>query len=155
MTHGFLSASVFFARLLPAIGKQYRIVMFDNLGFGLNDRTQNVGNGCENPDEAEKWVVEWLEKVVEALELPPKFWFSGHSNGGFLVMLYACYHPERIEGLFLQSPAAAEDETSEDFKYDPYAIRNEDHADVLPTRKVVDQTLAAYRDKVHVMTKVA
>ena len=155
MTHGFLSASVFFARLLPTIGKHYRIVMFDNLGFGLNDRTDNVGDGCENPEKAEKWIVEWLEKVVEACELPRKFYFSGHSAGGAMVMLYASYHPERIEGLFLQSPAAAEDETSENFKYDPYTLRNEDHADVLPSRKTVDETLAAYRDKVHIMTKLA
>ena len=36
MTHGYMMASVFFARLLPSLGKHYRIVMFDNLGFGLN-----------------------------------------------------------------------------------------------------------------------
>jgi len=53
MTHGYLMASVFFARLLPALGKHYRIVMFDNLGFGLNQRTDDVGDALENPEKAE------------------------------------------------------------------------------------------------------
>ena len=39
MTHGFGMASVFMARLLPELSKKYRIVLFDNLGFGLNSRT--------------------------------------------------------------------------------------------------------------------
>ena len=36
MTHGYAMASVFFNRLLPELAKHYRIVMFDNLAWGLN-----------------------------------------------------------------------------------------------------------------------
>ena len=39
LTHGLHSSSVFFVRLLPELAKHYRIVMFDNLGGGLNSRT--------------------------------------------------------------------------------------------------------------------
>ena len=40
MTHGYAIGAVHsFARLLPELSKQYRIVMFDNLGWGLNSRT--------------------------------------------------------------------------------------------------------------------
>ena len=67
--------------------------------------------------------------MIEALELPPKFYFTGHSAGAAMGMLYACHHPERIAGLFLQSPASVEDETSENFTYDPYTIRKDDGAD--------------------------
>ena len=59
-------------------------------------------------------------------DLPAKFYMSGHSAGGFQFMLYACYHPERIEGMFLQSPAGTEDETREGWVYDPYSIRIDD-----------------------------
>ena len=36
MTHGYAMASVFFNRILPALACHYRIVMFDNLSWGLN-----------------------------------------------------------------------------------------------------------------------
>ena len=44
MTHGYAMAAVFHARMLPALSQHYRIVLFDNLSFGLNDRSQNVGD---------------------------------------------------------------------------------------------------------------
>lgn len=85
MTHGYAMASVFYARILPELAKYYRIVMFDNLGFGLNTRTDNVGDALESAEKAEAWIVEWWEKVIESFgeELPPKFYLSGHSAGGF------------------------------------------------------------------------
>ena len=39
MTHGYSMASVFYARMLPALAQHYRIVMFDNLSWGLNERS--------------------------------------------------------------------------------------------------------------------
>ena len=77
--------------------------------------------------------------MIDKLDLPPKFYFSGHSFGGALGMLYACNHPERLEGLFLQSSAGAEDETAEGWTYDPYTIRTSSDADIVPPKKKVDQ----------------
>jgi len=68
-------------------------------------------------------------------------------------MLYACHHPDRIAGLFLQSPASVEDETSENFTYDPYTIRKDDSVDQLPSRRKVDTMLAKYREKDHFMSE--
>ena len=120
MTHGYCMASLYFSRILPALSKHFRIVMIDNLAFGLNSRTENMGNALENADTAEKWLIAWWEKVIFALDsdLPKKFYMSGHSAGGYQCMLYACFHPERIEGIFLQSPAGVEDETRPGFVYD-------------------------------------
>ena len=54
-------------------------------------------------------------------------------------MLYASHHPERLEGLFLQSPACAEDETRPGWVYDPYDIRLTDTENVIPSRSDVDK----------------
>ena len=36
MTHGAMMASLFFSRIVPELAKHYRIVMFDNLAWGMN-----------------------------------------------------------------------------------------------------------------------
>ena len=82
LTHGYVMSSVYFARILPALGQHYRIVMVDNLAWGLNSRTQNVGNALEDPQKAEIWINTWWDKLIDALDLPPKFYMSGHSAGG-------------------------------------------------------------------------
>lgn len=66
-----------------------------------------MGDALSSADKAEKWTVTWWENLVEALgdDLPAKFCMTGHSAGGFQCMLYACYHPEKLEALFLTSPA--------------------------------------------------
>jgi pimeloyl-ACP methyl ester carboxylesterase len=59
MAHGYCMASVYFSRILPALAEHYRIVLFDNLGWGLNSRTDEVGDALESPEKAEKYIVEW------------------------------------------------------------------------------------------------
>ena len=97
MTHGFGQSCAYFGRILPELAKHYRIVMFDNLGHGLNTRMEDVGDALESPEKAENWMVTWWEKVIDALDLPPKFFLTGHAAGGYQAMLYASVHPERIE----------------------------------------------------------
>ena len=67
MTHGYCMASVFFSRIMPALAEHYRIVMFDNCSWGLNSRTQNVGDALESPEKAERYIVTWWENLIEAL----------------------------------------------------------------------------------------
>ena len=87
MTHGYCMAALFFSRIIPALAEHYRIVMFDNLSWGMNSRTDNVGDALESPEKAERWLVTWWENLIEALtrseDLPAKFYLSGHSAGGF------------------------------------------------------------------------
>lgn len=47
-------------------------------------------------------------------------------------MMYASRHPDRIEALFLQSPAGSEAYNEE---MDPYAIRISDESPNYPTKK--------------------
>ena len=38
MMHGFLSASIVFTKMLKGLSAKYRLVLFDNAGWGLNTR---------------------------------------------------------------------------------------------------------------------
>ena len=76
--------------------------MFDTMSWGLNTRPKEC-SGIVSSDAAEQWQIEWTEKVMETLELPEKFFASGHSHGGWLMSLYASRNPDRIEALFLIS----------------------------------------------------
>lgn len=53
-------------------------------------------------------------------------------------MLYVSAHPERVEGMFMQSPACAEDQDREGWVYDPYNLRITDAEDVNVPKKEVD-----------------
>ena len=63
-------------------------LLFDTMSWGLNSRPSHC-SGIESWEAAEAWQLEWIEKVIEELELPEKFLLSGHSHGGWLVSLYA------------------------------------------------------------------
>ena len=81
MTHGYCMASVFFSRIIPALAEHYRIVMFDNLGWGLNSRTDNVGDALDSAESAERWIASWWDQLIDKLDVPAKFLLAGHSYG--------------------------------------------------------------------------
>ena len=85
----------------------YRIVAFDNCGWGLNSRVDDC-SGLQSPEDAEKWLLEQTKQTIEQLDLPDKFLLAGHSIGGYLASLYASQNPERVEALFCISPAGTE-----------------------------------------------
>lgn len=62
-------------------------------------------------------------------------------------MWYASTHPERVEALFLQSPACTE--PYDEATYDPYKIRLKDDSPDLPTKKEVDAAIQARKDQIH------
>ena len=64
MTHGFMLAGSYLSPILPALSKHYRIVMVDNCAWGLNTRTDYVGDALESPEKAEKYLVTWWERVI-------------------------------------------------------------------------------------------
>ena len=111
-----------------------------------------VGDALESAEKAEAWLLEWWQLVIGALDLPPKFYVSGHSAGGAQLMIYASAFPERIEGMFLQSPAAAEDHTREGYVYDPYTIRKKDDTAAVPSKKEVDHAIWMFDNNVHIFT---
>ena len=109
--------------MLKYFAEKYQVVFFDMGGFGLNSRPQQC-YGNESADEAERWLIEWLGKLFDALKLPDKFLLSGHSAGGYMAALYASTWPERVESLFLISPGGTE--PYDEKTYDPFKFRDMD-----------------------------
>ena len=92
---------------MALLAKKYRLVMFDNACKGLNTKIQQT-SATDSIEEAERWQLDFITKTIDALDLPEKFYLAGHSYGGFYASLYASQKPERVESLFLVSPAFIE-----------------------------------------------
>jgi pimeloyl-ACP methyl ester carboxylesterase len=139
MTHGFGSASCHFAPIIPRLMKHYRIVLFDNLSFGMNPKNGQRLADITKPEMIDAWLVEFWEQWAKHCKLlPEKFFLAGHSFGGYQAALYASKNPERIEKAFFLSPACfcKFDPTN----YDPYSMRNNDTPHI-PRRWVVNRVL--------------
>ena len=137
MTHGYgLSIALFFKVIRP-LGDHFRLVLVDNSSWGLNTRVEGLSKHLETPEASERYCLTWWENLIEALgkDLPQKFFFTGHSAGGYQAMLYASHHPDRILGLFLMSPACSE---PFDKTYDPYTQRLSDLVNEYPSKEMVD-----------------
>ena len=94
----------------------------------------------ESPETAETWMIEWILKTFDALNLPEQFLLCGHSIGGWIASIYASHCPERVESLFLISPAGTmpyDEET-----YNPYSMRDPDDVSLVTiTKKKADQII--------------
>lgn len=156
MTHGFGMSGVLTSfKIAKPLAEHYRLVIFDNGGFGLNTKiTEKPEQALSSPDASEAYIVEWWKQYVDTLtengDLPPKFYLTAHSAGGLQAMLYASFCPERIEALFLQSPAGSEEYN--EVTYDPYKIRISDKGDfAYPSKKEVDKTINILAEQKHLM----
>ena len=121
LVHGYTGASVMFYQMLYTLSQQYRIVMFDHGSWGMNTRLKEC-SGYESQEAADWWIQEWITKVFEKLDLPQKFLLCGHSLGGWMCSLYASMFPDRVDGLFLISPAGVQPYVAN--SYDPYSLRD-------------------------------
>ena len=77
------------------------------MNCGLNTRSTSKAPH-ESRETAEAWIFDHLGKIIDALDLPEKFLLCAHSWGGAASMYLACIKPERIESMFLLSPAGTE-----------------------------------------------
>ena len=120
MTHGFASFAMTFYKYLKPLSVKYHIVLFDNCGWGLNTRFDE--SWCTiSSEDADAWFTDWITKLIEALNLPEKFFIAAHAQGNYLMSLYACQRPERVEAFFMISPTHMEAYDKND--YDPYNVR--------------------------------
>jgi len=108
MTHGYMGSSVTHMRILKGLAEEYRLVLFDNLTWGLNSRDGADSTATQGPELTEKYILDWCKNYISALgdDLPETFLLTGHSFGGYMAALIASMMPERVEALFLISPAA-------------------------------------------------
>ena len=137
LVHGYMCNGVSpFVQWLKYLTPFYRIVVFDNCGWGLNTRLTEC-SGSASPEAAELWLMDFMDKTMSALDLPPQFYIVGHSMGGYLSSLYASQHPERIRALFCVSSAGME-------TYDPSNYHPERYPDFdEPTQYVSPKTIKA------------
>ena len=129
MVHGYTGsgiAAIF--NILKQLVNKYKIVFFDNFGWGMNTKLQECPRGMESPEAAEQWCIEWILKTFDALELPEKFLLYGHSMGGWIASIYASLVPHRVESLLLLSPGGTEHYNEE--TYDPYTLRDTEDVSV-------------------------
>ncbi len=103
--HGFGGFAMQWEQQLIEFADRSRVVALDLRGHGLSDRPASAYTVDELLGD--------IERVVDALHLPPKFSLLGHSFGGALAATYAVKHPERIDRLVLVS-------TSVDFELTPF-----------------------------------
>jgi pimeloyl-ACP methyl ester carboxylesterase len=96
--HGF-GASLYSWRktLPPVVAAGYRVVAFDNRGFGFSDKPR--GGGYSNAEYA-RLVVTLLDSLGAANAV-----LVGHSMGGAIAAEVALTHPDRVRGLVLIDPA--------------------------------------------------
>ena len=104
LTHGNMAQIIGYFRLNKLLAEKYRVVAFDNMNLGMNTRSTDMAQ-CETPESAEAWIREYITKLLAALDISEKFYMTAHSWGGYFTMMVGSMYPERIESMFLMSPA--------------------------------------------------
>src|SRR2546429_8654608 len=84
--------------LAPVAAAGYRVIAFDNRGFGFSDKPDT---GYANASYAHLTVA-----LLDSLHLPDAV-LVGHSMGGAIAAEVAIAHPERVRGLVLIGSAGA------------------------------------------------
>jgi pimeloyl-ACP methyl ester carboxylesterase len=93
LLHG-LGASMYSWRknIAPVVAAGYRVIAFDNRGFGFSDKP---ATGYDNASYARLTLA-----LLDSLHLPDAV-LIGHSMGGAIAAEVAIAHPERVRGLVL------------------------------------------------------
>ena len=151
LTHGNMAQSIGFFRLLKLLSEKYCVVAFDQMNLGLNTRSTDK-SAHKSPETAELWIQEFLEKTMNSLDLPNKFYMAGHSFGGYLTMMYASMRPERIESIFLISPAGTHSYDPQ--TYNPYSYISLANSEKWDTKKEADAAIELRNTNQHALTLV-
>ncbi|MES4889578.1 alpha/beta hydrolase [Streptomyces sp. NPDC096012] len=91
--------------VIPDLGKRFRVIAPDILGFGYTERPEGVRYDMDS------WLGH-LTGLLDALELP-KVSVVGNSFGGALALHLASTHPERVDRLVLMGSVGVPFEITE------------------------------------------
>lgn len=72
LTHGFMANIPSYLKILKSLSEHYRLIAFDHLGWGLNTRIPEWFPECEDVDQAEAWILDWYEQVINGLDDCPE-----------------------------------------------------------------------------------
>jgi pimeloyl-ACP methyl ester carboxylesterase len=94
--HGFGASLYSWRKTIPAVAAAgYRVIAFDNRGFGFSDKPAPGGGAYGNAAYARLVVA-----LLDSLDLPSVV-LVGHSMGGAIAAEVALAHPARVRGLVL------------------------------------------------------
>ncbi len=95
LTHGFSATSAMFTDTARALADDFRVVTWDLRGHGSSD----------SPDDpslySSELVMGDMVALLDHLDIERAV-VGGHSVGGFLTLLFAVTHPERVSALVLE-----------------------------------------------------
>ena len=91
LSHGIGSNHLHWWQQVPALARQFRVVMFDHRGFGFSKDTNKLGP---------KSFVDDLDALLDHLDIDKPI-LCGQSMGGVTVGGFAARHPERVRALIL------------------------------------------------------
>ena len=88
--------------VLPALEREFRILRYDQRGFGLSEKAKGTLNIRDMTTD--------IAALCNALGLDRPCLVAGTAMGAGSAMAYAIHHPERIKRLMLTSPATGTSE---------------------------------------------
>jgi pimeloyl-ACP methyl ester carboxylesterase len=103
LLHGFGASLYSWHEVMPALGKDHRVVAYDRPGFGLTARPLPGEWEGDSPYGAEAQV-ELVVALLDQLGIGRAV-LVGHSAGGAIAMLTAIRYPQRVRALILVAPA--------------------------------------------------
>ena len=145
ITHGYTASALTYYTMLKQLSETYRLVLFDNGSWGLNTRLKEC-EAVNSPKASETWLIDWMQKVFEKLDLPNQYYLAGMSLGGYLMSLYASVAPAKVKALFLLTPLGTEPYNHA--TYDPYKL-NFPFTLKPATRKQINEGLTQEKEKIH------
>ncbi len=98
LLHGFDSCFMEYRRLVPYLGKKFKLIIPDMYGFGFCPRPKDGNFGATS-------IVKHLEQVIEALKITSSIGLVGASMGGGIAMKLARSPHVKINRVLLLSPA--------------------------------------------------
>lgn len=102
MVHGYGAGIGLWAKNLEPLGREFRVIALDLLGFGRSSRPSPNFSKTEL-HEAQDFFTDSLERFRQTIGLEGPFTLLGHSFGGYVSALYAMQHPQLVSKLILAS----------------------------------------------------
>jgi len=90
LIHGYGGSGALLYRLFPYLIKEFHIFAIDLIGMGSSSRPPF---DCKNGDEADNYMIGYLEKWRIAIGNLTDFILAGHSYGGYISGTYASLYP--------------------------------------------------------------
>ena len=136
MTLGFGAAVLQAVLTFRGLAENFRVIAFDSFSFGANTRMEYC-SGLESAEKAEASMLEWYNEFMASIEhiLPKKFNMFAMCSGCYPMGLWAAANQDRIEKLFLGSPAGIQrGPVPNDYEH-----RQVSHADILPDPAMIKE----------------